>query len=362
MFPPPTRMDRRRFLALPLLLGANASHAAVAYPAVDPAIALEFPRDHGSHPRFRTEWWYITGWVQDEPGRDIGVQVTFFRSRPGVNETSTSAFAPAQLLFAHAALADPQHGRLRHDQRATRTGFGLASAGEGTTDVAIGDWSLRLVANRYEARIVARDFTLDLAFTARSPILLQGTRGVSRKGPRAEQASYYYSRPQLALTGTITVGTRKREVRGIAWLDHEWSSTYLAPEAVGWDWTGINFDDGRALMAFRIRAKDGTDYWRGGTLRDANGRDHALDPDGIRFTPMRQWRSPHTGIQYPVAFRLEAGGEDLRLDPLLDDQELDSRASVGTVYWEGAVRVREASRSVGRGYLELTGYGAPLRI
>ena len=295
MPPPTTRMDRRRFLALPLLLGANASRAAVEYPAVNPAIALAFPRDHGSHPRFRTEWWYLTGWVQDEPGRDIGVQVTFFRSRPGVNESEYEPFRARTTLVRACGARRSAHGRLRHDQRATRTGFGLASASDSTTDVTIGDWSLRLVADRYEARIVARDFTLDLAFTARSPILLQGTRGVSRKGPRAEQASYYYSRPQLALTGTITVGTRKREVRGVAWLDHEWSSTYLAPEAVGWDWTGINFDDGRALMAFRIRGKDGTDYWRGGTLRDANGRDRALDPDGIRFTPMRQWRSPHTG-------------------------------------------------------------------
>jgi predicted secreted hydrolase len=355
-------MDRRRFLALPLLLGPTAARAAVEYPAVDAKVALAFPRDHGSHPRFRTEWWYVTGWVRDGSGSEIGVQVTFFRSRPGVNEASTSRFAPAQLLFAHAALADPQYGRLRHDQRATRTGFGLAAASETTTELALDDWSLRLVGDRYQAKVVARDFALNLAFAARSPILLQGTRGVSRKGPRAEQASYYYSRPQLEVTGTIKVGARTRDVRGIAWLDHEWSSTYLAPEALGWDWTGINFDDGRALMAFRIRGKDGADYWRGGTLREANGRDRALDTDSIRFTPVRQWRSPHTGIQYPIAFRLEAGGEDLRLEPLLDDQELDSRASVGTVYWEGAVRVRQASRSVGRGYLELTGYGAPLRL
>ena len=271
-------MDRRRFLILPLALGATASRAAVEYPAVDPAIALAFPRDHGSHPAFRTEWWYLTGWVQDAPGHDMGVQVTFFRSRPGVNETSTSRFAPSELLFAHAAIADPEYGRLRHDQRAARSGLGLAAAGTATTDVAIGDWSLRLQGDRYEAQIVARDFALDLAFTARSPILLQGARGVSRKGPRPEQASYYYSRPQLAVTGTITQGTRKRDVRGLAWLDHEWSSTYLAPEARGWDWTGINFDDGRALMAFRIRGKDGADYWRGGTLREANGTARALDP------------------------------------------------------------------------------------
>jgi predicted secreted hydrolase len=192
--------------------------------------------------------------------------------------------------------------------------------------------------------------------------MLQGTRGVSRKGPQPGQASYYYSRPQLALTGTITVDRGTRAVSGVAWLDHEWSSTYLAPEARGWDWTGINFDDGRALMAFRIRGTDGNDYWQGGTRRNASGSDRPLDPAAIVFTPLRHWRSPHTGIRYPVAFRLAVEGEELFLEPLLDDQELDSRGSVGAVYWEGAIRVRQAGRTIGRGYLELTGYGTPLRI
>jgi predicted secreted hydrolase len=355
-------MDRRHFLALPFALGATAARAGVQYPAVDTTRVLAFPRDHGSHPRYRTEWWYVTGWMQDAPGHDMGVQVTFFRSRPGVNETTTSRFAPAELLFAHAAIADRGHGRLRHDERASRSGFGLVAASEITTDIALGDWSLSLVGDRYEARVVARDFELELAFVAGSPIMLQGSRGVSRKGPQSGQASYYYSRPQLALTGTVAIDGRSRAVRGVAWLDHEWSSTYLAPEARGWDWTGINFDDGGALMAFRIRGQDGNDYWRGGMRRDAAGADRALDPAAIVFTPLRHWRSPHTGIRYPVAFRLEAGGEEFFLEPLLDDQELDARGSVGTVYWEGAIRVRKAGRSVGRGYLELTGYGAPLRI
>ena len=214
--------------------------------------------------------------MTDATGHDFGVQITFFRSRTGIGEASTSRFAPTQLLFAHAAIAEPAHGRLRHDQRAARVGWGLAEASEATTDVRVDGWSLALARDVYAAKIDARDFRLDLAFAAPHPPLPQGVNGVSRKGPRAEQASYYYSRPQLATTGTITVGTRMRTVRGISWLDHEWSSEYLGAEARGWDWLGINFDDGSALMVFRIRAKDGTVYWAGGTQRDANGKSRAL--------------------------------------------------------------------------------------
>lgn len=355
-------MNRRRFLAASLLLAAPAAHGDVAYPDVTAGTPLDFPRDHGSHPLFRTEWWYITGWVRGDDGQDLGVQVTFFRTRPGVAEAGRSRFTPRQLLFAHAAIADPRVARLRHDQRAARAGFGLAEAAERTTDVHVGDWSLRLAGDTYTASVAAREFAFELTFAARTPLLLQGNGGVSRKGPRAAQASFYYSRPQLAVAGALTVGDRTQAVRGTAWLDHEWSSAYLAPEAQGWDWVGINFDDGGALMAFRIRGKDGTVYWTGGTLRDAAGTARTLAPDEIVFASRRHWRSPRTGISYPVAFGLVAGELALELEPLLDDQELDSRASVGTVYWEGAIRVVAGGRAVGRGYLELTGYGAPLKI
>ena len=354
-------MHRRRFLALCSLAAANA-RAQVRYPAVERGTALTFPRDHGSHPDYRTEWWYVTGWVRDARGRDFGIQVTFFRSRPGIAEQSTSRFAPTELLFAHAALANPTFGKLRHDQRAAREGFGLAQAAQQTTDVAIGDWSLRLAGERYATRIVAREFALDLAFVPQAPLLLQGERGVSRKGPRDAQASFYYSRPQLETSGTLTIGSEAMAVDGTAWLDHEWSSEYLASEARGWDWTGINFDDGSALMAFVIRGSDGGAYWAGGAAQDAVGGVRILSPDDVRFTPRKRWRSPRTNVDYPVAMQLDAGGATYELVPLMEDQELDSRASVGTIYWEGAVRAMRASRAVGRGYLELTGYGGALRI
>jgi len=355
-------VDRRRFLLAPLLAAALPARAEIRYPAVERGAALVFPRDHGSHPAFRTEWWYVTGWVRDAQGRDFGVQVTFFRTRPGVAEGSASRFAPTQLVFAHAAIADPALGRLRHEQRAARAGFELAQASETSTDVAIGDWSLSLAGDTYTARVAARDFAFTLSFAARQPLLLQGERGVSRKGPNDAQASYYYSRPQLATTGTVTLGAQTVPVTGTAWLDHEWSSEYLAADARGWDWTGINLDDGGALMAFVIRGRDGEAYWAGGTLREANGSQRVLARDDVRFVPVRHWRSPRTNVSYPVAMRLEVPGMTLDLVPLMDDQELDSRASVGTIYWEGAVRALSGGRALGRGYLELTGYGGALKI
>lgn len=380
--------SRRRFvgtvLAGTLLLPAR-SRGEVVYPAVVPR-PLAFPRDHGSHPAFRTEWWYITGWLRDDASAagardrgqaraapddpsavahdgDFGVQVTFFRHRPGIAEDSASRFAPRQLLFAHAAIADPALARLRHDQRAAREGFGIVQASEHDTDVAIGDWWLRRNSDdTYATQVVARDFAFTLEFTPRAPLLLQGDAGTSRKGPRAAQASYYYSRPQLGATGTVTVGKMVRKVTGTAWLDHEWSSEYLAAEARGWDWTGINLDDGGALMAFVIRDRQGGAYWAGGTWRDAAGRVTPLGPDDVQFAPQRPWRSPQTGVEYPVAMRLRVGAVAIDLMPLFDDQELDSRASVGTIYWEGAVRAVRDGKPVGRGYLELTGYGGALRI
>jgi predicted secreted hydrolase len=354
-------MRRRRFLVVPLALVAARAAAEAEYPLVEVGHALSFPRDHGSHPDFRTEWWYVTGWVADAAGRDYGIQVTFFRHRPRIAEQSPSAFAPRQLLFAHAALADPAVGRLRHDQRAARAGFGLAEAAEGTTHVIIDDWSLAASGDAYRARIVAREFALDLRFTSRQPILLNGDAGYSRKGPVPAQASYYYSRPQLAVTGTIVVDGKEAAVTGVAWLDHEWSSEYIAAAASGWDWTGINFADGGALMAFRMRDRAGGAFWAGGTRRGADSRVQTFAPGDVRFTPVRTWRSPHTGFHYPVAMTVSAGGIEYTLDPLMDDQELDSRASTGTVYWEGAVRATGSDGSAGRGYLELTGYGTPLR-
>jgi predicted secreted hydrolase len=355
-------MKRRAFLASPLALLVPRSVYAVDYPIVVPDRPVTFPQDFGSHPAFRNEWWYVTGWVRAADGRELGVQVTFFRNRPAVAEDNPSRFAPRQLLFAHAAIADPRHGRLRHDQRAARAGFGLAEAAEQTTDVRIDDWSLRLEGDRYVARIAAREFRFALYFTPTQPPLAQGVAGYSRKGPSAAQASYYYSQPQLAVSGEIALADDALTVVGTAWLDHEWSSESLGGGAVGWDWVGLNLDDGSALMAFRMRDQHGEALWAGGSIRHADGGVRRFAPEEVRFDALRRWRSPRTGVVYPVAVRLNAGDEAYEIAPLLDDQELDSRESTGTVYWEGAVHAAKAGREVGRGYLELTGYGQPLRL
>ena len=358
---------RRRLLALGLWPLAAPALAAVDYPDVRPGTTLAFPRDDGAHPQFRNEWWYVTGWLRDAAAGDLGFQVTFFRNRPGVAEDNPSRFAARELLFAHAAIADPQRGRLRVEQRAAREGFGLAAASAARTDVRIGDWSLVQTGDagageRYAARVRGRDFAFDLSLAANSPALLQGDAGVSRKGPDANDASYYYSRPQLEVSGTVELAARATKVRGIAWLDHEWSSSYLAASAIGWDWTGINLDDGAALMAFRIRERGGGPLWAGATRRDAAGNVRTYTPQEVRFMPRRHWRSPRTGIEYPIAMHLGVGDIEIDLGPLMPDQELDARATMGTVYWEGAVRAAIGGRDAGRGYLELTGYGEPLRL
>lgn len=352
-------MRRRQFLALTgmSLCMPFPVRADVAYPLVTPR-ELVFPRDHGAHPDFRTEWWYITGWLGDERG----FQLTFFRNRPGVAEDNPSAFAPKQLLFAHVAVSDARQGKLLHDQRVVRAGFGLAEVQEGDTDVRIGDWWLQRDGNGYRTRIEARDFSFELDFRPTQPMLLQGNAGFSTKGPRPEEASYYYSRPHLAVSGQLGVGGAAQPVEGRAWLDHEWSSEYLSRDALGWDWTGLNFDDGAALMAFCIRARDGGTYWAGGTYRDANGVRTVYRPEEVRFEALRTWRSPRTDVVYPVAMRLHVGPHAFMLEPLMDDQELDSRASTGAIYWEGAMRVLRGDRIVGRGYMELTGYLERLRM
>jgi predicted secreted hydrolase len=203
---------------------------------------------------------------------------------------------------------------------------------------------------------------LDLSLLETQAVLLNGEAGISRKGPTELAASYYYSLPHLRVAGSIDRQGSRTTVTGEAWLDHEWSSEYLDPQAVGWDWIGVNLTDGAALMAFRIRDGRGEQRWAGGTLRGSDGHVQILKPADIEFHPGRRWTSPRTNITYPVQWRVRAGSREFELDPLLDDQENDTRLSTGAIYWEGAVRVLEQRRLVGRGYLELTGYGQKLTL
>jgi predicted secreted hydrolase len=322
---------------------------------VVPGYKMRFPHDEGSHPEFRLEWWYITGWL-NEAARALGFQITFFRARPELKQENPSAFAPRQIMVAHAAISDPAHGRLLHAQRAARSGFGLAGADTGRTRVWIDDWQLEQRGGTYHSRIPAAEFQLELTFASQQPPLLQGDNGLSRKGPAPESASYYYSLPHLNVKGTVTRDGGPQAVAGSAWLDHEWSSQYMEKDAVGWDWIGINLDDGSALMAFRMRDQQGGSFWAGGSLRQPDGRLKVFAPGEVRFVPRRVWRSARTGTNYPVSWLISLGNREFEIAPLFDDQEHDTRASTGTIYWEGAVRALRDGKPVGLGYLELTGY------
>ncbi len=343
------------------VLGAQPAAAPVTFPEVRPGTPIRLPRDHGAHPDYRTEWWYVTGWLRTPDGKPLGFQVTFFRSRPAIASGNPSAFAPRQVLFAHAALSDPAAAKLLHDQRVARAGFGIAQAATEDSAIRLLDWSFaRRPDGSFRASIPARGFGLDLAFTPTQPAMANGTGGYSRKGPRPEQASYYYSMPHLRVSGTVLRGGRRVTVTGEAWLDREWSSTLLPPEAVGWDWAGINLDDGGALMAFQVRSKDGRPVYAGGTLRRPDGSQVALRPDQVRFVPRRRWRSSQSGGAYPVeadfVVRLPEGERRFHLRPLFDAQELAGGPGMPT-YWEGAV-----STAGGRGYLELTGHAGDLNL
>jgi predicted secreted hydrolase len=337
----------------------TASPASFA--PVVPGYVLRFPDDEGSHPEFRTEWWYVTGRLQ-HGGRPLGFQITFFRTRPEIKLDNPSAFAPRQFLIAHAAISDPVVGKLQHDQHAARAAFSLAGARQGRLEVWIDDWSLQQRNGAYHAHIPARDFQLDIVLTATQPPLLQGAHGFSRKGPRVESASYYYSLPQLKAQGTLTRNASPVSVAGTAWLDHEWSSSYLDKAAAGWDWIGVNLADGGALMAFRMRNLQDVTLWAGGTLRDRQGNTRAFDPAEVAFTPQRKWQSPRTGTVYPVSWTVRAGALEFEIEPVMDDQENDTRFSTGTVYWEGAIRAAQHGKTIGWGYLELTGYWRPLHF
>jgi len=360
-------MRRRHWLQAALgsgLLLPAATHASSVRPR-----ALVFPRDHGAHPDTRIEWWYLTGELRTEPPSPapLGFQVTFFRTRTGLGP-HPSRFAAQQLLFAHAAISDVGAERLRHDQRIAREGFGIAEAGRDDTALVLRDWQLRREpgpdGGHYHTRIASpeADFAFELQARCAQPLLLQGEGGFSRKGPGEHEASHYYSVPQLQVQGRLQRDGRWTAVRGRAWLDHEWSDTLMHPQAVGWDWIGMNLDDGGALTAFRLRRADGSSLWSGGSHRSAGGDVQDFGGgNAVRFAPGRRWTSPATRASYPVQWTLDTPVGAFEVQALMDAQELDSRASTGSIYWEGLSELRDAAgRRVGRGYLEMTGYASPL--
>ena len=352
--------------ALPISLWANS--ASVVYPPVRPRV-LVFPKDYGAHPEFRTEWWYLTGWLGSGENA-LGFQITFFRSRTQHSPDNPSRFAPQQLLFAHAALAIPAEGKLRYADVAGRVGTAGASFDTTDTQLHLANWTMERTANdRYQFYIPADTFTLRLdAIPSQGP-LLRGDRGYSAKGPSPELASYYYSRPQLNVIAQIELKEKSLKAKqgalikysGIGWLDHEWSSSLLMTGAVGWDWIGINLLDGGSIMAFRIRDKAGKTLFSEWDRRDQKGRVLERHSNAI-WEVVGQWKSPRSLANYPKGFLIRVGNQELRLQTLIQDQELDARASTGGFYYEGAVEMSQNKVVIGRGYLELTGYSQAVKF
>jgi predicted secreted hydrolase len=325
-----------------------------------------FPRDHGAHRAYRTEWWYYTGNLATRDERRFGFELTFFRIALAPQApVSRSAWASNQIWMAHLAVSDIAAKRFVAEQRLSRGALGLAGATAQPFKVWVEDWSAagRLGARNGAIRLQARGkkAAIDLDLSAVQPPVPEGNAGLDPKGPEPGNASYYYSIPRLAVTGTVEPpdGSSER-VHGLAWMDREWSSSALGPDITGWDWFGLQLADGRDLMFYRLRtAQGGASSFSGGSLIEPDGSRRRLGAKDVETAPLRRWRSPASGVEYPVAWRLRtaagAGDLDLHVEPALEDQEL----RLAVRYWEGAVRVSgtAAGKPIsGRGYLELAGY------
>lgn len=319
---------------------------------------FRFPGDHGSHPDYRNEWWYLTGQLQATDGREFGFQVTFFRTAVVPHDVnSNSAWRTRQVWMAHAALSDLTDRQHIGFERFARQGVGLAGASTAPFRVWLEDWQLSTDQDgkRWQLSLPTRDFTLNLDLSPLAPVVLQGEQGLSRKSGDAGKASYYYSIPRLAATGRLSRQGEQLSVSGLAWLDREWSTSALGPEQVGWDWFSLQLRDGRNVMYYQLRDRNGrADPYSSGSVSDRRGRTDRLDPARVELTPLRYWRDGEH--RYPVEWRMHIAGEPQawRVRALLDDQLM--RLSVR--YWEGAVEVVEedTGASIGRGYLEMTGY------
>jgi predicted secreted hydrolase len=322
-----------------------------------------FPEDHGPHPAYRHEWWYFTGNLEDTAGRRFGYQLTFFRFALAADAPArTSHFSADQVYMAHFAVTDAAGRRFVAFERMSRAALGLAGAESVPLRIWLEDWTaegppggslpLRLRAAQNGAAI-------DLVLSSAKPVVLHGERGLSRKGAGPGNATYYYSLTRMPTRGTVRIGGAAYPVEGESWLDREWGTSALSQDQAGWDWFGLQLEDGRELMVYRLRHRDGSaDPRSGGTLVRADGSTRSLTLEDVDVEVLGSWSSPATGVRYPARFRLRIPSEELSLEtiPIFDAQELETSVR----YWEGAVRVRGMDRGTpiaGRGYVELTGYG-----
>lgn len=322
---------------------------AILLPASTPN-PLAFPRDHGAHPDAPVEWWYYTGHLSDAAGRSYGFQLTFFRVH--------------EVHLAHFAWTDASRRRFTYEEK-THLGLpGVASAAEGRLDVSNEDWSAKTAADgSHVLEASGRVGRLELLLSPAKPPVLHGPNGVSRKGAGPAEFSRYVSITRLAARGSLTTGSRREPLSGAAWFDHEWGSGVLPAGAAGWDWFALQLDDGSELMLYRMRKPDGSATpFSSGTFVPPRGAAVGVAWRDISLTESARWTSPRSRASYPAAWRIAVARLkiDVTVEPILADQELDTSASTGVTYWEGACRVRgtRAGRPVsGRAYAELTGYG-----
>lgn len=327
---------------------------------------FRFPEDHGPHPDYRTEWWYLTGNLETDAGRHFGFQMTFFRFGIDADPPQRdSAWATDQLWMAHFAVTDTEARRFHADEIFEREALGLAGARATPFRVWLDDWELASAgeADWYPLRLTAAsdDFALDLEIGEGKPLVLQGEAGLDPKGPEPGNASYYYSFTRLPAQGRVRVGENEHAVSGLVWMDREWSTSVLGPDVEGWNWFAIQLDDGYDLMYYRLRQTDGgTAPASGGILVDPDGEVAArYGADEARLEATGYWTSPATGIHYTVDWRLQVPrlGIDLAVTPRFPAQELD----LSVRYWEGAITVdgeRDGIPVRGVGYAEHAGVAA----
>lgn len=347
-----------------------------------PGYKFQFPRDHGAHPQFATEWWYYTGHLRSEDGRRFGYQMTWFRTALTPKVTRKSAWATRDIIFCHFALTDERGQRFHFSDRIGRGGLGVSGADSGAKLPRIwsGDWTLQFSGKtgekqRFSASAISdasqtqgQPFGLQLSQSALKPLAINGRNGVSQKSAGRGQASHYYSFTRLQTRGILTLGTEKLAVTGESWFDHEFGSSQLAKNQVGWDWFSLQLSDGRELMLYRLRLKNGgVEPFSSGTLVEKNGQTRHLKLADFRLTPLSSWKSNATNASYPARWRIEVPREKIALQvtPTLDNQELRPRRSGANLsYWEGSVAASGTQNGralTARGYLEMTGYASPFQ-
>jgi predicted secreted hydrolase len=328
-----------------------------------------FPRDHGAHPDFRTEWWYFTGNLNDDAGKPFGYQLTFFRQ--GILHEAKNPVNPwsiRDLYFAHFTLTDVSAGQFWYAERVSRKGPGLAYASEKGMDVRLLNWTAKMERGRIRISAHHQQMELSLELSPRKPIVLHGLNGLSRKGPREGQASYYTSFTDLGTKGFIRtpLSPSRIHVRGISWFDQEFGSNQLASNQVGWDWFSLHLSDGHDLMIYFLRRTDGSvEPTSSGTLVDLSGKTAPLRLPDISIEVLDHWKSPKTEGIYPSRWRIRVpnSGINLLINALVADQELITEGSTAVIYWEGAVagRGKSSGKDVNcEGYVEMTGYAGVL--